>query len=103
MKYTILSSKEFKRSIRNILWTVSTTSPSKKVKDFLMILEKRIEGLCIFPEEGFLPKNDHIAKQGFRALVIDRYILFYKVKKQTKQILLHYIVDSRREYESLIC
>ena len=102
MEYNILSSKEFKRSLRDILWTLSSASPQKRVIDFLNLLQKRIEGLCVFPEEGFVPKNNHIARLGFRALVIDRYILFYKVNKESKLILLYYIVASRREYESLI-
>ncbi|HLR68356.1 MAG TPA: hypothetical protein VK105_14715 [Virgibacillus sp.] len=48
-------------------------------------------------------KQQSIAKkQGYRVLIVEKHLLFYKLNKQDKLVIIYAIVDGRREYRNLI-
>ena len=58
-----------------------------------------IELLSDNPYLGIEPKYTKIADQGFRMLICNKYLCFYKVGADT--IKVYHIVDGRKEYPNL--
>ena len=43
-----------------------------------------------------------LRKQGYRVLVVERHLVFYKVSEEQKIVTIYAVVDGRREYKNLI-
>ena len=65
-------------------------------------IERAVLRLRDFPESGSVPRYSLLKKQGYRVLVVDRGLVFYKVNAVQKCVMLYAIVDERREYLDLI-
>ena len=48
---------------------------------------------------AFLPI---LRKQGYRVVIIDRHLVFYKINEEDKLVIIYAIVDGRREYRNLM-
>ena len=68
--------------------------------EILKMLEEA--NLRDFPYIGIVPRYQAIAKQGYRAIICKQNIVFYKVKEDSKEIILSIIVPSKRNYINLI-
>ena len=51
---------------------------------------------------GSVPRYSVLRKQGYRVLVIERHLVFYKVNESEKIVTIYAVVDGRREYKNLI-
>lgn len=66
------------------------------------IIEKAINQLSNFPESGIIPHYSILRKQGFRVLIVERHIVFYKIDKEEKTVIIYAIVDGRMDYKNLL-
>ena len=55
-----------------------------------------------FPYIGSIPKYAIFRKQGYRVLIVERHLVFYKVNEDEKLVIIYAIVDGRREYKNLL-
>ncbi|MDE7187419.1 MAG: type II toxin-antitoxin system RelE/ParE family toxin [Lachnospiraceae bacterium] len=51
---------------------------------------------------GSTSRYSILRKQGYRVLVVERHLVFYKLNEDEKVVTIYAIVDGRREYRSLI-
>ena len=58
--------------------------------------------LVDFPLSGTVPRYSILKKQGYRVLIVERHLIFYKVDKKAKTAMIHAIVDGRQEYRDLV-
>lgn len=65
-------------------------------------IEKSIFKLNEIPYIGVKPRYSILKKQGFRVLIIDKYLVFYKVKESSESVIIYGIFDGRQEYRNLI-
>jgi toxin ParE1/3/4 len=63
-------------------------------------IEIRLQTLTAHPFVGRLPQAPKLTALGYRILVIDPYLVFYKVKGQT--VLVHRILHGARDFLSLL-
>lgn len=83
-QYQIILSPRAQADLQNVhAYTLSTYGPGQAGK-YLSLLEKGIHQLLDNPEIG--RKRDDI-KSGYRALSIEKHIIFYKIKETDIQIL----------------
>ena len=68
----------------------------------LDVLEKEISGLADFPEMGAPPRYAALRARGFRVLIVEKYLVFYKVDHREKAVMIYAVVDGRRDYLNLI-
>ncbi len=67
----------------------------EKVENVIMMLET-------FPYSGSISKYSILRKQGYRILIVERHLVFYKVNDNENVVTIYAIVDGRREYKNLI-
>lgn len=51
---------------------------------------------------GTVPKYSVLRKQGYRVLIVERHLIFYKVNERNKIVIVYAVVDGRREYRNLL-
>lgn len=59
-----------------------------------------IDRLGAFPESGPVPRDERLARLGFRYLARGRYLVFYKVTRSLVRI--YRVLHQRRAYERLL-
>ena len=103
MTYKILRTDKAEEQLREIIFYIADDSGSiDTALNYLNKIEIAITRLKTFPYSGSIPRYSSLKKQGFRVLVVERHLIFYKVEESTKTVIVYTIVDGRREYLNLI-
>ncbi len=69
---------------------------------YLDKIEESINRLKEFPNSGSIPRYSILKKQGYRVVIVEKHLIFYKVNEENKIAIIYAIVDGRREYQNLI-
>lgn len=101
MKYNIVRTDKFEEQLREIIFYIAMDSGDVDIAlGYLDKIETAVNQLQDFPTIGSLPHYSALKKQGYRVLIVERHLIFYKVAELT--VTLYAIVDGRREYLNLI-
>lgn len=103
MKYKIIRTDKADEQLREIIFYIAEDSGSIDIAlNYLDKIEKAINSLEEFPMSGSIPRYSILKKQGFRVLIVERHLVFYKIYEDKKEVVIYAIVDGRREYRNLI-
>ena len=103
MSYQLLRTDKFNDQLNDIIQYIANDSGDVDTAlNCLDEIEEAILRLRNFPESGSNPRYSLLKKQGYRVLIVSRYLVFYKIDKTKSQVLIYAIVDGRREYLALI-
>ena len=103
MKYNIVRTDKAEEQLREIIFYIADDSGSIDVAlNYLDKIEKAIKCLKELPMSGSIPRYSILRKQGYRVLIVERHLLFYKIDENKKEVIIYAIVDGRREYKNLI-
>lgn len=103
MKYKIIRTDKADEQLREIIFYIADDSGSIDIAlDYLNKIENAISHLEEFPMSGSNPRYSILRKQGYKVLIVERHLVFYKVNESEKIVTIYAIVDSRREYKNLI-
>ena len=83
----------------SILEFIAKDSPKRAVS-FIDRLDERIGQLEHHPLLGRVPRHPKLREYGYRVLVIESYLAFYIVRRQTVEI--HRVVHGSRNLDHLI-
>jgi len=78
---------------------IATDSPSRAIA-FVEKLDKRIGKLGTHPYLGRIPRYPKLQESGHRVLVIEAYLVFYKVRGRTVEI--QRVVHGSRYLEGIV-
>lgn len=103
MKYKIVRTDKADEQLREMIFYIAEDSGSVDTAwNYLDKIETAINHLENFPMSGSVPRYSILRKQGYRALIAERYLIFYKVDDDKRLVIIYAIVDGRREYKNLI-
>ena len=103
MKYRIIRTDKADEQLREIIFYIADDSGSVDIAlSYLDKIETVINNLEEFLMSGSEPRYSILRKQGYKVLIVERHLIFYKVNEVKKTVIIYAIVDSRREYKSLI-
>lgn len=103
MKYRIVRTDKADEQIREILFYIADDSGSVDTAlDYLDKMESAVNNLEDFPYSGSIPKYAILRRQGYRVLIVERHLIFYKINETEKTVVIHAVVDGRREYRNLL-
>ncbi len=103
MKYRIIRTDKADEQLREIIFYIADDSGSVDIAlKYLDKIESSIKRLEDFPMSGSIPRYSVLRKQGYRVLIVERHLVFYKVNESDKIVTIYAIVDGRREYKNLI-
>lgn len=63
-------------------------------------IDSSLARLSAFPKLGRIPKDSDLAELGYRHLILDDYLVFYKIEART--VLIYRILHGASDYHSLL-
>ncbi len=103
MSYKIHRTEKADNQLREIIFYIADDSGSVDVAlNYLDKIEKAINNLADFPYHGSNPRYAILRKQGYKVLIVERHLVFYKVSEAEKRVMIYAVVDGRQEYKNLI-
>lgn len=103
MKYKILRTDKAEEQLRKIIFYIADDSGDIDIAlGYLDKIETAINRLQEFPESGSIPRYSILKKQGYRVVIVEKHLVFYKINEEGKTVVIYAIVDGRREYRNLI-
>lgn len=103
MKYNIVRTDKADEQLRELIFYIADDSGSIDIAlNYLDKIEKAISRLEDFPMSGNMPRYSILRKQGYRVLIVERHLVFYKINEDKKEVIIYAIVDGRREYRNLL-
>ena len=78
---------------------IAQDSP-KRALSFVDKIDRRIGALAQSPYLGRIPRHARLKEYGYRVLILDSYLVFYKFRNQTIEI--HRVVHASRNLDHLI-
>lgn len=103
MSYRIERTAKAEDQLRDIiLYRAELTGSIDSALELLDRFESDVKQLSEFPDIGAPPRYAALRARGFRVLIVEKYLLFYKVDHQQAVVTVYAIVDGRRDYLNLI-
>lgn len=65
-------------------------------------INKDAEQIFHFPYSGVTVPDPKMAKQGFRMIVVEKYLMFYRVFEDEKKIIFYHVLNGKRNYPTLM-
>ena len=98
-KYKLRYLPAAEKDLLSILEWIAKDSPDHAIS-FINKLDKRISILETFPKTGRIPRHPKLSESGYRILVIESYIAFYKIVGHTIQV--HRVIRGSRNLDMII-
>jgi toxin ParE1/3/4 len=103
MSFQVLLTDKANDQLNNIVnYIAGETQNIDIALNYLKKIEQSILELSEFPYIGVKPRYSILRKQGYRVLVIDRLLVFYKVKESSESVIIYAIFNEKQEYRNLI-
>lgn len=103
MKYRILRTDTASDQLYEIIRYIAGDSGSADIAlAYLDKIEHAVTRLEEQPHSGSYPRYSILKRQGYRVLIVERHLIFYKVDDEAYTVTIHAVVDGRREYRYLI-
>ena len=94
MSYQILRTDKADEQLRDIIFYIADDSGSVDIAlNYLGKIEKAINNLKDFPYSGSVPHYATLRRQGYRVLIVERHLVFYKINESqqyNKKNLFHF-------------
>ncbi|MDE7366674.1 MAG: type II toxin-antitoxin system RelE/ParE family toxin [Lachnospiraceae bacterium] len=102
MKYNVIRTDVADSQIRNIILYVAEKFGNDVALKKLDDLEKSIFALGDNPNIGIEPKYLVLKRQGYKVLILEKDLVFYKVNKSKKEVIIYAVADQRQDYLNII-
>lgn len=102
MKYNIIRTDTADAGIRKIILYVAQNFGNDVAIEKLNEIEKGIFSLGEDPYIGSDPRYLVLKRQGYKILILDKDLVFYKIDEDNKNVVVYAVVDQRQDYLNII-
>lgn len=102
MKYTVIRTEIADSQIRQIILRIAENFGKAVALEKLGEMEKNLKLLKSNPNIGGDPHYLVLKRQGYKVLVLEKNLVFYKINEKEKQIIIYAVVDHRQDYLNII-
>ncbi len=102
MKYEIVRTETADACMRKIILYVAQNFGNRVALEKLDHIEKRILELADKPYIGTDPNYLVLKRQGYKVLVLEKDLVFYKIDEENKKVIIYAVVDQRQDYLNII-
>lgn len=102
MKYKVERTDTADSMIRRIILFVAENFGNDVALEKLDYLESSLMSLGDNPYIGTEPRYNVLRRQGYRVLLLEKDLAFYKIDEDRKLVTIYAVVDQRQEYLSII-
>lgn len=102
MNYKVIRTEIADIQIRKIILYVAENFGNVVALEKLEELEQSISDLGMNPFKGIEPHYLVLKRQGYRVLILEKNLVFYKVNEEKKEVVVYAVVDQRQDYLNII-
>lgn len=102
MEYELLRTDKFNDQLQDLVLYIADINCVDVALKQLDLIESFLFKLINYPKLGSIPRYPILKKQGYRSLVIQGYLIFYKVLEEERKIILYSIFSDKQNYINLI-
>ena len=102
MKYNVIRTDTADAGIRKIILYVAQNFGNKVALEKLNEIEKRINQLGDDPYIGTEPRYLVLKRQGYKVLMLEKDLVFYKIDEDKENVVIYAVVDQRQDYLNII-
>ena len=102
MKYKVLRTDTADSLIRKIILYVAERCGNDVALEKLNALETSILALADNPYIGTDPRYTVLKRQGYKVLITEKDLVFYKINEEQKEVTIYTVFDQRQDYLSII-
>ena len=102
MKYKVIRTETADAHIRKIILYVAENFGNEVALKKLEELEQSIIDLGNRPSIGLEPRYLVLKRQGYKVLILEKNLVFYKVNEAKKEVAIYAVVDQRQDYLNII-
>ena len=102
MKYKVIRTETADAQIRKIILHVAENFGKEVALEKLGKLEQNLLDLGLYPQKGMEPHYLVLKRQGYKVLVLEKNLVFYKVNDEKKEVIIYAVVDQRQDYLNII-
>ena len=102
MKYNIVRTDTADAGLRKIILYIAQNFGNDVALKKLDEIEDRIQQLGYNPDLGINPRYLVLKRQGYKVLVLEKDLVFYKVNEARKEVTIYAVVDQRQDYLNII-
>lgn len=102
MKYKVIRTDTADAGIRKIILYVAQNFGNAVALEKLDYIEKRILELGDDPYIGTDPRYLVLRRQGYKVLILEKDLVFYKIDEERKNVIVYAVVDQRQDYLNII-
>ena len=102
MRYKVLRTDTADALIRNIVLYIAENLGNETALSKLEDLERSILKLAENPYIGTDPRYTVLKRQGYKVLILEKDLVFFKIDENKKEVTVYAVVDQRQNYLSII-
>lgn len=102
MKYEVIRTDTADAGIRKIILYIAQNFGNTVALEKLDEIEKRILQLGADPYIGTNPRYSILRRQGYKVLILEKNLVFYKIDEVNKQVVVYAVIDQRQDYLNII-
>ena len=102
MKYTVIRTDIADAGIRKIVLYIAQNFGNTAALEKLNEIEKRILELGGDPYIGTELRYLILKRQGYKVLILEKDLVFYKIDEENKQVIVYAVIDQRQDYLNII-
>ena len=102
MRYKVLRTDTADALIRNIVLYIAENFGNETALSKLEDLERSILKLAENPYIGTDPRYTVLKRQGYKVLILEKDLVFFKIDENKKEVTAYAVVDQRQDYLSII-
>ena len=102
MRYKVLRTDTADALIRNIVLYIAENFGNETALSKLEDLERSILKLAENPHIGTDPQYTVLKRQGYKVLILEKDLVFFKIDENKKEVTVYAVVDQRQDYLSII-
>ena len=102
MKYEVIRTDTADVGIRKIILYVAQNFGNDIALEKPEGIEKRILALGNDPYIGITPRYPVLKRQGYKVLILEKDLVFYKIDEDNRKVVIYAVVDQRQDYLNII-
>lgn len=102
MEYTVTRTDTADAGIRKIILYIAQNFGNAVALEKIDEIERRILELGNDPYIGTEPRYLTLKRQGYKVLILEKDLVFYKIDEENKQVVVYVVIDQREDYLNII-
>lgn len=100
--YTVIRTDTADALIHKIILDIAEKFDAEVALEKLDELEKQLTLLADNPHIGMAPRYMVLRRQGYKVLITEKNLVFYKIDEKQKLVTVYAVVDQRQDYLNIV-